>query len=88
MQLLRSIRTNKRRVHEGGRERPERPARRWRRALRKATHRQGCSGSALMLGAQQRECVLDALVEDVVGELPVGQGAGKLERPDHQSEDG
>jgi len=41
-----------------------------------------------MLGAQQRECVVDALVEDVVGELPVGQGAGKLERPDLQGEDG
>ena len=39
-----------------------------------------------MLGAQQRECVLDALIEDVVRELPVGKGAGKLERPDHQGE--
>jgi hypothetical protein len=46
-----------------------------------------CSGSALMLGAQQRECVLDALIEDVVGEPPVGQAAGDLQRPDHQGED-
>ena len=27
-----------------------------------------------MLDAQQRECVVDALVEDVVGELPVAVG--------------
>ena len=27
--------------------------------------------------------VADQLREHVVGELPVGQGAGKLERPDH-----
>ena len=33
--------------------------------------------SALLPGAQQREGVLDALVEDLIGELPVGQGAGR-----------
>ena len=52
------------------------------RRLTASVHR-----SAPMLGAKQRECVLDALLEDVVGELPVGQGAGDLERPDHQGED-
>jgi hypothetical protein len=46
-----------------------------------------CGASALLLGAQQREGVLDALVEDLIGELPVGQGAGELQRPDHQGED-
>jgi hypothetical protein len=30
---------------------------------------------------------VDALVEDVVGELPVGQGAGELQCPDHQGVD-
>jgi hypothetical protein len=37
-----------------------------------------CGVSALLPGLQQREGVLDALVEDRVGELPVGQGAGEL----------
>lgn len=45
----------------------------------------GCA-SALMLGAQQREGVLEALFEDLVGELPAGQGAGDLQRPDHHGE--
>src|SRR5215217_2033957 len=44
-------------------------------------------GSALLLGAQQREGVVDALLEDLVGELSVGQGAGELQGPDHQGED-
>jgi hypothetical protein len=52
-----------------------------------ATHSQGSSGSALMLGAQQRQGVLDALLEDRVGESPVGQSSGDLEGPDHQRED-
>jgi hypothetical protein len=33
-------------------------------------------------GAEQREGALDALLEDHVGELLVGQGAGELQRPD------
>jgi hypothetical protein len=40
-----------------------------------------------MVGAQEREGVGDALLEDIVGELPVSQGAGNLERPDHEGED-
>jgi len=40
-----------------------------------------------LLGAQEREGVVDALVEDLVGEVSVGQGAGELEGPDHQGED-
>ena len=31
-----------------------------------------------MLGAQEREGVLDALLADLVGELSVGPGAGEL----------
>src|SRR6266567_4382673 len=38
-------------------------------------------------GAEQREGALDALFEDHVGELLVGQGAGELQRPDHQGVD-
>src|SRR5207247_5774515 len=30
---------------------------------------------------------MDALLEDLVGELSIGEGAGDLERPDHQGED-
>jgi hypothetical protein len=37
----------------------------------------------LLLGAQQREGVLDALLEDVIRELPVGQDAGELQGADH-----
>jgi hypothetical protein len=37
----------------------------------------------VLLGAQQREGVLDALVEDVIRELPVGQDAGELQGADH-----
>ena len=40
-----------------------------------------------MVGAQQSQSVQDALLEDLVGESPVGQGTGHLERPDHQGED-
>jgi hypothetical protein len=29
----------------------------------------------LRVGAQESESVVDALLEDVIGELPVGQGA-------------
>ena len=32
----------------------------------------GCGGSALMLGVQEREGVVDALFEDLVGELSIG----------------
>ena len=46
-----------------------------------------CGGSALLLGVQECEGVVDALLEDLVGELSVGQGAGELEGPDHQGED-
>jgi hypothetical protein len=46
-----------------------------------------CGASALLLGPQEREGVVDALVEDLVGELWVGQGAGELQRPDHHGED-
>ena len=42
--------------------------------------------SARMLNAQKGECVLNALLQDLVGELSVGQCAGDLERPDHQGE--
>jgi hypothetical protein len=31
-----------------------------------------CGVSALLPGIQQREGVLDALLEDLIGELPVG----------------
>src|SRR4051794_1931738 len=41
----------------------------------------------LLLGVQQREGVLDALLEDVIRELPVGQDAGELQGADHQGED-
>ena len=37
--------------------------------------------------AQQREGVLKALLEDLIGELLVGQGAGELQCPYHQGED-
>jgi hypothetical protein len=37
----------------------------------------------LLVGVQQREGVLDALLEDVIGELPVGQDAGELQGADH-----
>src|SRR5438067_5936929 len=53
---------------------------------RRSTAR-GISASSSMLGAQQSEGVLDALLEDLVGELPIGKGAGDLERPDQQRED-
>jgi hypothetical protein len=43
--------------------------------------------SALRLGAQQHESVLDGFFEDLIGELLVGQGAGELQRPDHHGED-
>jgi hypothetical protein len=46
-----------------------------------------CGVSALLPGAQQSEGVLKALVEDRVGELPVGQGAGELQCSCHQGED-
>jgi hypothetical protein len=38
--------------------------------------------SALALGAQQRQDVLEALLEDLIGELSIRQGAGELQRPD------
>jgi hypothetical protein len=41
----------------------------------------------LVPGAQQLECVLNALREDVLGEPLVDQGPGDLEGPDHQGED-
>src|SRR5437763_6292804 len=56
-------------------------------AVPRAPHSLGCGGSALVFRAQQREGVLDALLEDLIGELSVGQGAGELERPDHHRED-
>ncbi len=34
--------------------------------------------SVALLGVQQREGVADALFEEFVGELPVGQGTGEL----------
>src|SRR5436305_1568850 len=54
----------------------ERPACRRRRAVPKAPHSLGYGGSALMLGAQEREGTLDAPLEDLVSELSVCQGAG------------
>lgn len=41
----------------------------------------GCGTSALLPGVQQCEGVLEALVEDRVGELPVGQSARELQCP-------
>jgi len=41
----------------------------------------------VLLGVQQREGVLDALLEDVIGQLAVGQGAGELQPGGHQGED-
>jgi hypothetical protein len=38
--------------------------------------------------AEQREGVLDALLEDRVGELPVGKRPRKLNRTNHHGEDG
>lgn len=55
--------------------------------IRPKASQPGCCGSALTLGAQESERVVDALFEDVVGELLVGHGAGDLEHPDHQGED-
>ena len=46
-----------------------------------------CGVSALLPGAQQHQGVLDALLEDLIGELPVGQGAGELQCPGDQGED-
>jgi hypothetical protein len=43
----------------------------------KAPHSLECGRSALMLGVQQREGILDAPLEDLVGELSVGQGAAE-----------
>jgi hypothetical protein len=37
-----------------------------------------------MSDSQQREGVVDALLEDLVGELSISQGAGDLERPDQE----
>jgi len=39
--------------------------------------------SALRPTAQEGKGVLDALLEDFVGKLWIGEGAGDLERPDH-----
>jgi hypothetical protein len=46
-----------------------------------------CGVSARLRGVQYREGVADALFEDVVGELPVGKGAGELQCPDHHGVD-
>ncbi|CAM5296236.1 Putative aminoacrylate hydrolase RutD [Streptomyces purpurascens] len=35
----------------------------------------------------EREGVLDSLLKDLIGELPVGQGAGQLQRPHHHGEE-
>ena len=35
--------------------------------------------SGLLVGPQEREGVVDALFEDRVGEMSVGQGAGQLQ---------
>lgn len=42
------------------------------------------SSSVLLREVQHGEDVADALFQDVVGELSVGQGAGQLQCPDHQ----
>ena len=49
------------------------------------TTRWVASGS--LPGAQEREDVLDALRENRVGDLPVGQCAGQLQCADHHRED-
>jgi hypothetical protein len=72
--------------HAGSRRGTQTVHRTWTRFPRRLTA-WACGGSALMLRAQQREGVLDALLEDLVGELSVGQSAGELERPDHHRED-
>lgn len=46
-----------------------------------------CGVSAGLLCAEQSEGVADALFEEFVGESPVGQGAGELQRPDHHGVD-
>src|SRR3954466_2440600 len=43
--------------------------------------------SVVLLGVQQCEGVADALFEEFVGELPVGQGAGELQCPGHHAEE-
>ena len=43
--------------------------------------------SALTWRAQQAQGILDALLEHLVGEPLVREGAGHLERPDHEGED-
>jgi hypothetical protein len=43
--------------------------------------------SGLLPGVQECEGVVDSLLEDLVGELPVGQRSGQLQRPDHQCVD-
>ncbi len=43
--------------------------------------------SALTWSCQQGQGVLDALLEHLVGKSLVREGAGDLERPDHQGED-
>ena len=51
--------------------------------LRQPSRTLGAARSGLLLGGgQQCEGVLDALLEDRVGELSIGQGARELERPD------
>lgn len=43
--------------------------------------------SVVLLGIQQCEGVADALFEELVGELPVGEGTGELQRPGHHAEE-
>jgi hypothetical protein len=46
-----------------------------------------CECSALVLGAQHCDGVLEAVLEDRIGERSVRQGAGDLQRSDHHGED-